>query len=133
MPCRLPSIVVSTGQIPASALLNHPLEQRPERAEVEVEVLVREPELRLQLLHPLREPHEREPETLDLLVVECALLHPPQRLPLHQLPQELDERQHELGEAALDALRIGVHSPWERIRAVGELAREPVDVAARRD
>src|SRR5213593_3460888 len=44
------------------------LEQVAERAEAEVEVAVLEAELRLELLHPPLELHERLAEALDLLV-----------------------------------------------------------------
>src|SRR5256885_15300781 len=85
-----------------------PSEEVPERPEVEVEVLVLEPELRLQLLHPLAQPHERLAEPLDLLVRQGSLLHPPHRLALHQLAEELDQRQDELRQAALHRLRVAV-------------------------
>src|SRR5947207_1232364 len=91
-------------------------QQAPERAEVEIQVLVTEPELRLQLVHAFGELHERFPEPLDLVVVERPALHPVQRLSLHQLSQELDECQHELGEPALHRFRVGRHAPWNRPR-----------------
>src|SRR5207237_9868795 len=85
------------------------------------------------LLHPRLELHERLAEPVDLLVGERAVLHPAQRLALHQLPEELDQRQHELSEALLDTFRIGVHPPREGLLDVLELARDPTEVAARRE
>src|SRR4051812_46329622 len=108
-------------------------EEVAERSEIEVEVAVLEPELGLQLLHPLRELHEGLAEPLDLVVRQGSVLHAAERLPLHQLAQELDEREHELGQAALDPLRIGVDSVRERVADLVELTSEPVDVPVRRE
>src|SRR5947199_2732961 len=77
-------------------------EQVSERLEVQVQVAVLETELALQLLHPLLELHERLAEPFDLLVRQRPLVHPAQRLPLHQLAEQLDQRQHELSQALLD-------------------------------
>ena len=46
----------------------YPLQQAPERPEIEVEVLDVEPELAAQLLHALVELHERRAQALDLLL-----------------------------------------------------------------
>ena len=85
-----------------------------------------------QLLHAAVELHERPPQALDLLLGQPAAVDPAQRLALHQLPQQLDDRQHELGEALLDRLRVGVDAAAERVRRVRELARERVEVAVER-
>src|SRR5881227_358253 len=84
------------------------LHQPAQRPEVEVEVLVLEPELVLELLHPLLEQHERLAEPLDLVGRERAALDPPERLALHQLTQQLDQREHELGQALLEAFAVRV-------------------------
>jgi hypothetical protein len=47
-------------------------EQSAQRAEVQVEVLVLEPERVLELLHPLFERHEGAAEALDRLGVQAA-------------------------------------------------------------
>jgi hypothetical protein len=106
-------------------------EQRAERTEIEVEVLVTQAELLLQLVHALRELHERLPQPLDLLVVERSRFHAPDRLPLHELAQELDEGQDELGEAALDRLGICRDAPLEP-RLVPR-RQQLLDASARRD
>src|SRR5690349_6825360 len=131
----MPSVPLSVfssyaGRFPGTAL-SLLLEQASERTEVEVEIGVVEPELPLQLLHAVGEEHERLPETLDLVVVERALLHAAERLALHQLPQELDQRQHELGETALDLLRVGVDAPREHVAEPLERSRDAIDVAVR--
>src|SRR2546421_8949800 len=105
------------------------LEKIPERPEIEVQICVRETELGLELVHPVGQLHERLPEALDLRVVERSLLHPSQSLPLHQLPQQLDERQHELGEAPLDRLGVGANSAWEDVVQLLEPARHSEQVA----
>ena len=48
------------------------------------------------------------PSALDLVGIERALIHPPQRLPLQQLPDELDQREHELHHRSADVFRVGV-------------------------
>src|SRR3954466_13491644 len=90
------------------------LEQAAEWPEVEVEVVLGEPELVAQLRHPLVELHERAAEALDLLFGQAAGVDPAQRLALHQLAQELDDGQHELRQALLDRLRVGVDPAAER-------------------
>src|SRR5207247_2634804 len=107
------------------------LEQVAARAEAEVEVAVLEAELRLELLHPPLELHERLAEALDLLVGQAPLLHPPERLPLHELPQELDEGQDKLRESLLDPLGIGVDPPGERVAEGLQLRRREPEVARR--
>jgi hypothetical protein len=71
-------------------------------------VVVVEPELGPQLLHAALELHERCPEPLDLLGGERAALDPAHGLALHQLAHEVDEHEHQSGEAALDVLGVGV-------------------------
>ena len=67
-----------------------------------------EPELLAQLGHPPVELHERAAQALDLLLGQRAGVDAPQRLALHQLAQQLDDREHELGEPLLDRLGVGV-------------------------
>src|SRR3712207_7187052 len=64
-----------------------------ERPEVDVEVLVGEPEGRFQLVHPLAELEQRQPEALDLLRGEATPVHAPDGLVLEHAAQELDQRQ----------------------------------------
>ena len=51
---------------------------------------------------------QRAAEPLDRLVVEIAGVDAAQRLALHQLAQELDQRQHELRQSAFHGLGVGV-------------------------
>src|SRR4051794_13932004 len=81
-----------------------------------------------QLAHAPIELHEGLDQPLDLLVAERSGLHSPQRLALHQLPQQLDERQHELRETLLDLLRIGLDAARERLRRVVEVACDGAQV-----
>src|SRR5919109_3008488 len=105
------------------------LKEVAERPEVQVQISVLEPEMRLQLLHAPVEPHERFAEPVDLVLAQVPLLHPGQRLSLHELAQELDQREHELREAALDLLGIGVHAPREGAARLTDVARDAVQVA----
>src|SRR4051812_15026017 len=84
----------------------YPSEQAAKRAKIEVEVLGVEIELGAQLLHALVELHERGPQAFDLLGGQPAGVDPPQRLALHQLAQQLDDREHKLAEALGDVLRV---------------------------
>src|ERR671911_2271774 len=88
----------------------------PVPVDVDVEVLGLEAEDLPQLLHLLVERHERAPEVLDLLVAEPAAVDPAQRLALHQLPQQLDDRQHELREPLLDRVGVGVDAAAQEVR-----------------
>src|SRR4051794_707155 len=125
MPSSLLSFVLVATKSPS------PSEEISQRPQTQVEIAVPKADLRLQFFHALREPHEREPETLDLLVVECPLLHPAKRLPLHELTQELHERQHELRQPPLDLLRVGVDAPRERIPDLLQLPRDRLHVPVR--
>src|SRR5438067_4673961 len=131
IPCAFPRIVFSLFTTPKGRLefCGSGSEEVAERAEVEVQVAVLEPELGLELLHAALELHERLAEPLDLLVGEVPLLHPVERLPLHELTEELDEREDELREALLDLLGVGVHPSWKRALEPVELARDRVEVA----
>src|SRR6059058_5746800 len=124
------SVVVVAATVPAPSLFT-PLQQAPERTEIEVQILVAQSELRLELLHTLGETHEGEPEPLDLLVGEVPLIHAAQSLPFHELTEQLDQRQHELSKAAFDLLRVGRHALRERIRQLVEPAGHTLDVSLR--
>src|SRR5262245_7008863 len=106
-------------------------EEPAEGPQIEVEVLVAQAERGLELVHALVEPHERRAEPLNLLLVEGALLHAPQGLALHQLPQKLHEGEDEAGEPALDGLRVGAHAARERVADLLQAAREVLHVAVR--
>src|SRR5690349_11005488 len=84
------------------------LDQLSKWAEVEVQVLGLELEVLAELLHLLLEQHEGLSQPLDLIRGESAALDSPQRLALHQLADQLHQRQHELREPLLEALGIGV-------------------------
>src|SRR5919198_466477 len=85
----------------SSRFIDPPSQQPAERAEVEVEVVVVEPEDLLELLHAGLQRHQGAAEALHGLVVEAAGLHAAQRLALHQLPQQLHDGEHQCGQAAL--------------------------------
>src|ERR671936_1447863 len=87
-------------------MLRSASEEVSERAQGDVQVLLREAEVLPQLLHPLFERHQRLAEPLDLLVAQSSGFHSPDRLALHELPQELDEREHKLGQAPRHVLTI---------------------------
>src|SRR6478672_441576 len=127
----LPS-AFSTATLPRIFFIFPPSSQQPaQRAEVQVQVLVLKAELLLELLHALLEQHEGAVEALDLLVGQPAGVDAAQRLTLHQLAQELDDRQHELGEALLDALGVCVDAARQRVGRVA--LREPRGRARRNE
>jgi hypothetical protein len=98
-----------------------------ERTEIEVEVLGAEPELRADLADRFFELHQRRADRLDFLPGQRLLLHPPDGLALHQLAQEFDDRQHQLGDRSLHGLglRFPAHRrnialpPAAQLRAAG--------------
>jgi hypothetical protein len=61
-----------------------------------------------QLGHPLVQGEQGGPDLLDLLLAQVALVHPAQRLPLHQLAEQLDHGEHQRDQAAFHRLRVGV-------------------------
>src|SRR5690606_20107643 len=83
-------------------------EEPAERSQVEVEVVVGEVERVLQLVHALLQRHQGPAEPFDLLVGEAARLDAPDRLALHQLAQQLDQREHELRQTARHVVTVGV-------------------------
>src|SRR5579875_905389 len=83
------------------------LDQLSQRSQVEVQVLASQTEDVLELLHSLGQRLEGAAESLLLLRGQRPRIDTPQRLALHELPQELDHGEHELGEPLLERLRIG--------------------------
>src|SRR5690348_9039889 len=77
--------------------------------------------------------HERQAELFDLLVGQRPVVHPPERLALHQLAQQLDQRQHELRETLLDLLWIRGDAPGECVLDPIETLRREREVAAARE
>src|SRR6266404_1185713 len=93
------SVFIATGRL----LWLRGSEQAAERAEVEIEVSGGKAEALADVADRVLEPHERAPHVLGLLGREAAGLHAADRLALHQLAQELDEREHEPRDRALHA------------------------------
>src|SRR5215213_5329287 len=106
-------------------------EQSAERPEVQVEVRILKAESLLQLIHSRLERHERASQPLDRGFVQATGLHAPERLPLHELSQKLDHREHELREPALDALGIGADPTRQRVVEPPEISREGVEIERR--
>src|SRR5882762_5268456 len=98
------SVFIATGRL----LWLRGSEQAAERAEVEIEVSGGKAEALADVADRVLEPHERAPHVLGLLGREAAGLHAADRLALHQLAQELDEREHEPRDRALHVLGVGV-------------------------
>src|SRR3954467_15266362 len=90
-------------------------EQVAERPEVQVQVLRVKAELCAQLLHPLVQLHERPPQAFLLIRRKRSAVDAAQRLALHELAQQLDDREYELREPALELLGVGVHTPRQRV------------------
>src|SRR3954451_6876020 len=84
------------------------VEQGPEGSQIEVEVGRGEAVPGLQLVHRLLQAQQSEAEGLDLLLGEIALVDAAQRLRLHQLADELDDREHELEQLPGHGGGIGV-------------------------
>ena len=81
--------------LPAGARIQDDAAQRhqpSDRSEIQRQVLRSNPELRPEITNGLFEAHQREPHGFGLLRGQRARVHPPDRLPLQQLPDEFDER-----------------------------------------
>ena len=88
------------------------LHELADRSQIEVEVLWRQSKALSDLPHGFLETHQREPDRFDFLLGQRLLLHPPDRLTLHQPAQELHDRQHQLRDRSLHVLRIGIPAHW---------------------
>src|SRR3977135_2287111 len=99
------------------------LHEVPEGTEVEVQILVFQPEGELELVHALGEREKRLPQSLHLLGAQPAALDPAERLTLHQLAEQLDDREDELRETLVEVLRVGADPP-------AKAAFDPLEFAA---
>jgi hypothetical protein len=88
------------------------VEQVPQRAEIDIEAV--ELEVLLEGGHLLLEAHQRRPEALDLRRVQAPALDAAQRLLLEEPADQLDERQDEPGQPALDLIGLEVDPARER-------------------
>src|SRR5256885_2687718 len=105
------------------------LEEPPQRAQVEVELVGREAEARGHVAHGLLQPHERHADVLRLLRRQRAALHAPDGLALQELADELHERQHEPRDRLLHVLRVGVPARGERVGLPLELGTQRLELA----
>ena len=62
--------------------------------------------------------HQRRTHVFDLVVGKRAALHTPDRLPLQQLPQELDQAEHKPRQPLLDVLRRTVDARLRQRRII---------------
>src|SRR5438552_6495156 len=86
------------------------LHQLSDRSQIEIEVLGFETEPAAHVANGLFERHQRFADRFDFFARQRFLLHSPNGLTLHQLAEELDERQYELGDRLLHFLRLGIPS-----------------------
>src|SRR3954462_14687028 len=103
-------------------------EQPAQRSEIEIQILFGESELVSQLGHPAVELHERPAEALLLLVAQPTGIDSPEGLALHDLPQELHDREDELGQPSFEGLGIRIHAPAQHVVDAWQLAREGIEV-----
>ena len=75
---------------------------------IQVQVSRVEVELLCNLMDGLLELHEGDSNPLDFVRAQRFLLEAAESLTLHQLPDELDQAQHELDHGSLDIFRIGI-------------------------
>src|SRR5690606_1217363 len=120
------------GRRPSAASTSDRLsEQLAERPQIQVQVLVGEPEDLLQLVRAVLQRHQRLAQLLDLLVGEPPTLDAPDGLALHRLTKQLDQRQHRLTQATRHvlAVRLDPHSVFSSTRLYG--GHGPVSTSAR--
>ena len=76
----------------------------------------------------LLQAHERETDGFDFLVGQRTVLHPPDRLTLEQLPDRLDQSQHELQHRAPDIVGIRIPARCMARGDTSDLASNGVDL-----
>jgi len=81
------------------------LSQFSEWSEVQIEVFVGEAKVLLEPLDLFGQPEEGLSDAFGFCVGERSAVDPAERLPLQQFPEQLDQRQHELGQAVADIVR----------------------------
>src|SRR5262245_6831623 len=86
-----------------------------ERAEVQVQLVDAQSETPRELGDRLLQPHQRQPDRLRLLGAQRARVHAANRLLLEQPSQELDQREDELGDGALNVLGTRVPARWRQL------------------
>src|SRR4051794_7397574 len=126
---RTASMYASRSLSPFIVASSSPLDQFSQWAEVEIQVVLLELEVLAKLFHLLLEQHEGLAEPLDLLGRKRPALDSPQRLALHQLADQLNEREHQLGKTLLEALAVGVDAPPARGPKAIELVAEELEIA----
>jgi hypothetical protein len=84
------------------------LHQLSQRTEIEVQILGGEAKEFADVPDGLFEPHQRNADGFNFFRGQRLLLHPPDRLTLHQLPQEFDNRQYQLRHRSLNIVGLGV-------------------------
>src|SRR5436190_21013654 len=96
-----------------------------DRSEIEIEILRFESEAAADVANGPFERHQRRADGVGLAPRQRLLIHPPNRLALHQLAQELHQRQHQPGDRFLHVLRFGIPSRRSRAapRGAWRLAR----------
>src|SRR6185503_10646011 len=100
------------------------------RSDPDAQVLFLEPERVRHLADLLLESHQRNSDALDLVIGQRAALHPPDRLPLQHLTQELDEPEHQTREAAFHIVRVDIDALRKRSADARELGADLVELDA---
>lgn len=87
-----------------------PRQEGSEWAEVEVEILRPDSVLLAEFCHPLVEQHQSGSDLVSLRIAEIALIDTANCLPLHQLPEEFDHREHEGDEVMSHLVGVKIKS-----------------------
>src|ERR1043166_9680691 len=93
--------------------------QLPQRTKINLEILIRQAERRLELIHATAQLEKRQTEPLDLVLAQRAAVHATNGLMLQDFPKQFYHRQHETRKALLDTLRVSVDT-------VGQASRDGV-------
>src|SRR6185503_6813177 len=103
--------------------------QLSDGAEVEVQIFTRDTEFCRDVDDRFLELHQRAADVFRLARRQRTRFHAADGLPFEQLADELDEREHQLRDRALDIVWIGV-PPQRRRLAAGafELAAQAVEL-----
>ena len=98
-----------------------PSQQSSERAEIQIQVFLRQAERRAQLDHSVPEAQERQTQALLLFLGQGARVETSDSLMLEDLAEELDQRQNQARQPHIDPLGVGVYPARKRAHQLVEL------------
>jgi hypothetical protein len=99
-----------------------------ERAEIQVQIFRVETELIAEIADRFFQPHQGQPDRLGLVGAQRPGLHPSNRLPLENLPDELHQREHQFADGTAHVVRIRIPARRRRSRQTIEFRTQVLDL-----